>query len=140
MTPTRSEVLDWLETRLNRRLSVVAQADLLAATGLDRSAARGLMAEYAARFAVDLADYRDEMHAGFESLQLTPGWPVPVRGVRVPLSVTLLHDAAVNRRWRVVYPAVLPVVRDMSWINVPLLAAGLILATLTVMWAVPRLF
>jgi len=45
----------------------------------------------------------------------------------------------VARCWPVRYP-VLPVARDLSVANLPLLMAGLVGATLRVLWAVPRLF
>ncbi len=142
MQPTRDEVLDWLEARFARRLPALQQADVLRATGCDGSDADALIRDFAERFGVDMRGYRPMMHHHGDGRRLRPSWPVavtPEHGVLVPLSVSLLHGAAVHRRWTVRYPD-LPVAQDLSWVNLPLLATGLVAATMAVLWAIPRLF
>ncbi len=141
MTMSRAEVLDWVQDRLGRELAPDAQADLLRETGRE-GAAEALIADFAVRFEVDMTGYQPQMHTRRANQLLRPDWPFPApppHGVAVPLSVSLLHRAAVAKRWPVRYP-VLPVARDLSLANVPLLMTGLIAATLLVLWAVPRLF
>lgn len=138
MTPTRAEVLDWVQDWTGRSLSPVEQADLLRAT---TTAGDSLVIAFAARFGVDLTGYRPRMH-DLGGQVLRPDWPLPVvppHGVAVPLSVSLLSAAAQAGRWPVTYPD-LPAVRDPSAANVPLLAVGLVAVTLLVLWALPRLF
>lgn len=139
--PSRAEVLDWLERQLGQSLSPAAQSDILQATGREGAQAEALMAGFAARFGVDLTGFRPRMHARAEAQVLRPGWPFAIpapHGAAVPLSVSLLHAAATLGHWPVRYP-VLPPARDLSAANLPLLAAGLVGATLLVLWAVPRL-
>lgn len=140
VTVSRDEVLDWLQDWLGTPLPPQAQADILQASGRDGAAAEALIAAFAARFTVDMAGFRPRMHSKAQALR--PDWPFPVQpahGALVPLSVSLLHAAAVAGRWPVRYP-VLPPARDLSLANVPLLMTGLIGATLVVLWALPRLF
>lgn len=139
MKPSRAEVLEWVQGRLGQALTPAAQADVLSATGCDGEEAAALTDAFAARFAVDMRAYRPEMHHHSAGHLLRPGWPFPLPGVRVPLSVSLLHQAAVEGRWPVAYPD-LPPERDLSLANLPLLLCGLTGATLLVLWAVPRLF
>lgn len=142
MTVTRAEVLDWVQGWLGMTLPPAAQADVLQASGREGEGAEALVAAFAARFGVDMTGYQPLMHARSRGQALRPGWPFPTplpHGAVVPLSVSLLHAAAVARRWPVRYPR-LPVARDLSVANVPLLMAGLIAATLVVLWAVPVLF
>lgn len=142
MTPSRADVLEWLEGRLGRELPPAAQADVLQATGREGSDAEALVAAFAARFGVDMTGFRPRMHARSDGQALRPHWPIPApppHGAIVPLSVSLLHAAAVAGRWPVRYP-VLPPARDLSLANLPLLAAGLVAVTLLVLWGVPRIF
>ena len=142
LTLSRAEVLYWLQGWLGRDLTPADQADVLSATGREGAEAEALVAAFAARFGVDMAGYRLAMHARSPGQALRPGWPIPApppHGAVVPLSVSLLHTAALAGRWPVRYP-VLPQVRDLSFANLPLLAIGLIGITLAVLWAVPRLF
>jgi|GEM_PF-2256923 len=148
MTPSRPEVLEWLQDWIGTTLPPVVQADVLHATGREGAEADALVAAFAAQFGVDMTGYQPRMHCRSNGQALRPDWPFPVppvHGAVVPLSVSLLHAAAVARRWPVTYPK-LPVVRglsvgrDLSVANVPLLMAGLIAATLLVLWAVPVAF
>lgn len=142
MTPSRIEVLEWLQGWLGQDLTPAGQSDVLAASGRDGAEANALVVAFAERFGVDMTGYRLRMHARSNGQALRPGWPIlvpPPHGAMVPLSVSLLHAAAVTHRWPVTYP-VLPEVRDLSVVNLPVLAAGLIGMTLLVLWAVPRLF
>lgn len=142
MQPSRDEVLNWLEARFARKLPAAQQADVLRATGYDGHDAEALMRDFAESFGVDMRGYRAMMHHHGDGRRLRPSWPVPVtpvHGALVPLSVGLLHRAAVDRRWTLHYPN-LPVAQDLSWINLPLLAAGLLAATVAVLWAIPRMF
>jgi len=142
MDPTRADVLDWLEGVVGARLTPAAQADVLAAARCDGDAAEALMGRFAARFGVDMRGYRPDMHHRRAGDLLRPNWPFPVQprhGVLVPVSVSLLHGAAVARRWPVRYPD-LPASRDLSFANLPLVMLGLVAATLLVLWLVPRIF
>ena len=144
MTVRRVDVLDWVQGWTGKTLPPAAQADLISATGAPADA---LIADFGRRFAVDLTGYRPAMHDG-GGQAWRPGWPFAVRppcGVAVPLSVSLLHAAALAGRWPVRYPDLppvreLPLLRDLSLLNVPLMVAGLVGVTLAVLWLVAALF
>lgn len=142
MGPTRTDVVDWLERWLGTPLTPADQADVLRATAAEAARADALIDGFAARFGVDMSGYQPLMHCRSPAQALRPDWPLPVpppHGAIVPLSVSVLHAAAVAGRWPVRYPA-LPIARDVSLFNIPLLAAGLVVATLLVLWVVPRIF
>ncbi|MGL6210974.1 MAG: hypothetical protein ACRC14_14220 [Paracoccaceae bacterium] len=141
MEPSRAQILEWLEGRLGRTLTTVEQSDVLAASGHDGDDAVALIKAFGAQFGVDLGPYRGDMHHAGEGGLWHPTWPVPassVHGVRVPISVTLLQNAAAVKTWPVTYPN-LARVRDLSWANIPILLCGLPIATLCVLWIVRQL-
>ena len=142
MHPTRAEVLDWVQGSLGVTLSPADQTDVLHGSGHDGTAAEALLSGFAERFAVDMAGCQPRMHSRSAAQGLRPDWPFPTsppHAVFVPLSISLLHAAAVAGRWPVCYP-ILPDVRDLSVVNLPLLMLGLIAATLLVLWVVPVVF
>lgn len=139
MTPSRDMVLDWVQDWAGVGLTPAEQSDVLRAAGHDTDRAEAVILAFATKFGVDMAGYRPPMHAHGAGQSLRPDWPVPMQpphGVVVPLSVSLLHAAALARRWPVIYPT-LPLVRDLSVLNVPLLMAGLVGAALLVLAVVP---
>lgn len=138
--PTRAEVLAWVEARAGRPLSGAEQADLVAA--LPESLAGTLVPDFAAMFGVDLQDHDPDLHRVEHGGLLHIGWPFPVTspyGLRLPVSVTLLHASALAGHWRLDPPA--PQTRtDWSWVNPLLLGLGLPLLTLGLLWLVRSIF
>ncbi|MFN4128828.1 MAG: hypothetical protein ACK4GC_03295 [Paracoccaceae bacterium] len=125
--PGREDILLFIERRTGRRLTALQQADVLAALDLDGDAALAFMTAYATAFGVDLTGYEARFHHRDEARVLRPGWPFApphLFGVRLPVSVTVLTQAAQTGRWTVIYP-VLTVAPSRQWLNVPLLLIGL---------------
>lgn len=138
--PSRAEVLAWVEARAGRPLDGADQADLMAA--LPEGTAATLITDFATAFDIDLQDHDPDLHAIDEGHALRIGWPFPVtppRGLRVPVSISLLHASAAAGVWRLTPPA--PVTRqDWSWANPLILALGLPLLTLALLGLVRGLF
>jgi hypothetical protein len=134
----RNAVLAWVETRAGRALSLAEQADLLATL----PDAGELVAEFANAFGVDLQDHDPDLHRPDDPHALRLGWPFPLRparGLRVPVSVSLLHAAAVAGHWPLQPPA--PHRRaDWSWANPLILGVGLPALTLAFLWLVRAVF
>ncbi|PJF09661.1 hypothetical protein [Pseudorhodobacter sp. MZDSW-24AT] len=125
--PGREDIVVFVERRTGRRLTAAEQADVLAALDLDGAEAEAFLAAFAAAFSVDMTGYEPRFHHRDEALLRRPGWPIApplLFGVRLPVSVTTLAQAAQSGRWPVVYPA-LTVARSGQWLNVPLLLIGL---------------
>jgi len=137
---SRAAVLAWTEARAGRPLSGAEQADLMAA--LPAGASVALVPEFAAAFSVDLQDHDPDLHRIDEGGALQIGWPFPVvsaQGLRLPVSISLLHAAAQAGHWRLEPPA--PQYRtDWSWANPLILGVGLPLLTLGLLWLVRALF
>jgi hypothetical protein len=138
--PSRADVLAWVTARAGRALNGAEQADLMAA--LPAEAGATLVQDFAAAFGIDLQDHDPDLHTIDDGGALRIGWPFPVtrpRGLRLPVSVTLLHAAALAGHWRLDPPA--PQTRaDWSWANPLILAAGLPLLTLALLWLVRAVF
>lgn len=125
--PSRDAVLAWLEARIGRPLSPAEQADVLRAAHADGDDAETLMQSYAAEFNVDMAAWRPDLHHDDDSALVQPGWPIhrpPAFGLRLPVSLTLLHASALAGRWVERLPDLRPT-RSLHWLNLPLLLVGL---------------
>ncbi len=125
--PGREDIVVFIERRTGRRLTAAQQADVLPALDLDGAAAEGFFAAFAAEFSVDLTGLEPRFHHRDEARVRRPGWPIApplLFGVRLPVSVSTLAQAAQTGRWPVVYPA-LTVARSRQWLNVPLVLIGL---------------
>ena len=123
----REDILMFIEARSGRRLTRLQEADVLAALDTDGDRATGFMESFATQFGVDLTGYESRFHHRDESRVLRPGWPFPpphLFGVRLPIAVSTLVQAAHSGHWPVVYP-VLTVARSRQWLNVPLIVIGL---------------
>lgn len=129
--PSRDAVLAWLETRIGRPLSPADQADILRAARADGADALRLMQAYATEFNVDMAAWRPDLHHDDESALVQPGWPIHrphAFGLRLPVSLTLLHASALAGHWVERLPDLRPA-RSRAWANLPLLLVGLPLLT-----------
>ncbi|RGP38147.1 hypothetical protein D1012_04745 [Pseudotabrizicola alkalilacus] len=139
--PGREDIVMFIERRTGRRLTALQQADVLAALDLDGDAAQGFMAAFAAEFAVDLTGYEPRFHHRDEGRAVRPGWPIApphLFGVRLPVSVSTMTQAAQTGRWPVIYP-VLTAARSRQWLNAPLILIGLpVLAAVVI--ALVRMF
>lgn len=125
--PGREDILIFIEARSGRRLSPLQQADVLAALDADGEAASDFMNGFAATFGVDLTGYEPSFHHRDGATTLHPGWPIApphLFGVRLPVAVSTLVQAAQSGRWPVTYP-VLTVAPSRQWLNVPLILIGL---------------
>ncbi|NEX46079.1 hypothetical protein [Pseudotabrizicola algicola] len=125
--PGREDILVFIERRTGRRLTTAEQADVLPALDLDGAAADAFLDAFAAEFRVDLTGLEPRFHSRDEARVRRPGWPFApplLFGVRLPLSVTTLAQAAQTGRWPLVYPA-LTVAPSRQWLNAPLLLIGL---------------
>lgn len=125
--PSRETVLLWLEDRVGRRLTPAEQADILPAAKADGRDAIELMQAYAAEFNVDMTGYTPEAHHDREGALHRPGWPIrrsPPLGLRLPVSVSLLHGSALAGRWLERLPDLRPA-RCFAWANLPLILIGL---------------
>lgn len=125
--PERTDILAFIEARSGRRLTPAQQADVLTALDADGDAATAFMASFAAAFGVDLTGYDPRFHHRDATSVMRPGWPFappPLFGVRLPLAVSTLVQAAQSGRWPLVYP-VLSVAPSRQWLNVPLVLIGL---------------
>jgi hypothetical protein len=125
--PGREDIVVFIERRFGRRLTPSQQADVLAALGLDGERAAAFMASFSAEFAVDMTGYEARFHHRDESRLLRPGWPFSAPhlfGVRLPVAVSTLTEAAQTGRWPVIYP-VLTLAPSRQWVNAPLILIGL---------------
>lgn len=125
--PGREDILMFIESRSGRRLTQMQEADVLAALDADGDAAAAFMASFAARFGVDLTGYEPRFHHRDAGRVLRPGWPFApphLFGVRLPVAVSTLTQAAQTGHWPVIYP-VLTVAPSRQWLNVPLIVIGL---------------
>lgn len=131
--PRREDILAFVERQAGRRPGPLDEADLFYALGLDGEAADDFMAAFAREFSVDLAGYEPEYHHHDEGG--IPTWPLRRQytfGVRVPLTVSNLLDAARSGRWRMRYPLLEPV-PSRHVINIPLIVLGLPVVVLLVL-------
>lgn len=125
--PGREDILLFIKARAGRPLTRAQEADVLAALDLDGARATAFMESFATRFGVDLTGYEPRFHHRDEATVLRPGWPFApphLFGVRLPLAVSTLVQAAQTGRWPMVYP-VLTVAPSRQWLNVPLILIGL---------------
>ncbi|MFN4155917.1 MAG: hypothetical protein ACK4HF_14795 [Paracoccaceae bacterium] len=125
--PGREDIILFIERRTGRRLTALQQADVLTALDLDGKAAQDFMQAFAAEFAVNLTGYEPRFHHREEARVLRPGWPFApphLFGVRLPVAVGTLAQAAQTGRWPMIYP-VLTVAPSRQWLNVPLILIGL---------------
>lgn len=125
--PGREDILVFIERRSGRRLTRLQEADVLAALDLDGDSATGFIQAFAAEYGVDLTGYEARFHHRDEGRLLRPGWPFPpphLFGVRLPIAVSMLTQAAQSGRWPVIYP-VLTTAPSRQWLNAPLILIGL---------------
>ncbi|TGD44693.1 hypothetical protein EEB11_03725 [Pseudotabrizicola sediminis] len=125
--PERTDILAFIEARCGRRLTLSQEADVLAALDADGDTATAFMDSFAAAFGVDLTGYEPRFHHRDAASILRPGWPFApphLFGVRLPVAVSTLAQAAQSGRWPVIYP-VLTVAPSRQWLNVPLILIGL---------------
>ncbi len=110
--PGRDDVLAFVSDRAGRRLEVWQEADIFAALDLDGAQAERFMADYARTFGVDLAGYEAGFHHRDAARAQRFGWPVAVPhlfGLRLPVPLSTLTDAAQTGRWPLRYPQLVPV-------------------------------
>lgn len=135
--PGREDVLAFLEAQTGRRPVAWEEADLLAAYDLDGARAEGFMADFARSFGVDLAGYEAAFHHRDAALAARFGWPLPVPhrfGLRLPLGLSTLTDAAQSGVWPLRYPHLTPApARD--WVNWALVLVALPVAVALILWA-----
>lgn len=138
--PAPADIVQFIAEGWQQRLSPLDQADVLAALDLDGDAAEAFMERFARQFGVDLTGYEAAFHHR-ESTGMRPGWPVTVQprfGLRIPIAVSTLAQAAQTGHWPLRYPVLQPI-RSRHWLNVPLVLIGLPLLV-GVALAVLRLF
>jgi hypothetical protein len=117
--PAPEDILLFIEQRHRQKLGPVAAADVFGALDLDGAAAAEFMADYAREFSVDLAGYEPAFHHRDALRAGRFGWPIAVPhlfGVRLPLPVSTLAQAAQSGRWPVRYPILQPV-QGHDWLN-----------------------
>jgi hypothetical protein len=117
--PAAADILLFIEQRHSKVLGPVAAADVFAALDLDGAAAAEFMADYAREFSVDLTGYEPAFHHRDALRAGRFGWPIPVPhlfGVRLPLPVSTLTQAAQTGRWPLRYPILQPV-QGRDWLN-----------------------
>ncbi|WP_103332293.1 hypothetical protein [Pseudotabrizicola formosa] len=125
--PGRAEILAFIEARSGRRLTRLQEADVLAALDADGAMAAAFMEHFAAEFGVDLTGYEPRFHHRDAATVLRPGWPFAppqLFGVRLPVAVSTLVQAAQTGRWPMAYPVLTPA-PSRQWLNVPLILIGL---------------
>ncbi len=135
--PGREDILLFIERHTGRRPSVLEEADILRALGLDGDDASAFMDVFSKEFGVDMAGYEPAFHHLDESRLLRPSWPLPaphLYGVRLPLSVSTLLQAAQTGRWPLRYP-LLPPAPSRHWLNAPLILLGLPVLAALAIWA-----
>jgi hypothetical protein len=136
--PGPQDIVLFIETRFGKRLTALEQADVLAALDLDGAEAVGFAQDFAQEFKVEMAGYEPAFHHRDAGRAGRFGWPIPVPmlfGVRLPIAVTTLAEAAQNGRWPLRYPYLRPVpVRD--WVNwvIVLLALPILVAVILLVW------
>ena len=134
--PRDEDILLFIERRTGQRLGPLERADILAALDLDGAAAAAFMADFATAFEVDLAAYEADYHHRDTGRAGRFGWPLPVPhlfGLRLPLAVSTLAQAARRGTWPLRYPLLRPA-PPRDWINwvlvltaLPLVAGGLLM-------------
>jgi hypothetical protein len=133
--PGPEEIQRFVERRHGRRLGPLEASDVLAALDLDGAGAEAFMAEFAQSFEVDLAGYEPQFHHRDVARAGRLGWPMPVPllfGVRLPVAVSVLAEAAASGRWPVRYPQLAPV-RGRDWLNAPFVLAALPVAAAAIL-------
>jgi hypothetical protein len=136
--PSAQDILLFIETRFGKRLTALEQADVLAALDLDGEAAVKFTEGFAQEFKVEMAGYEAAFHHRDAGRAGRFGWPIPVPmlfGVRLPIAVSTLTDAAQTGRWPLRYPFLRPVpVRD--WVNwaIVLVALPIFVALILFIW------
>ncbi len=134
--PGREDILGFIAQETGHRLHPVDEADIFDACDLDGARADAFMAAFVHRFAVDLAGFEPAFHHRDAGRSARFGWPmgVPHRfGVRLPLALSTLLQAAQTGRWPVHYPQLLPTpARD--WLNWPLVLVALPVGVGLLLW------
>lgn len=134
--PGREDLLLFIEKHAGRSPDVLEEADVLHALRLDGDAAREFIDAFAKEFRVDMAGYEPAFHHLDAAKLLRPSWPLPaphLYGVRLPLSVSTLLQAAQSGRWPLRYP-LLPQAASRHWLNAPLIMIGLPLLAAAAIW------
>lgn len=125
--PGREDILLFIERQTGKRLRPAAEADVLLALDLDGAEAAQFMQAFASAFGVDLAGYEAAFHHRDRHRVIRPNWPFPAPhlfGVRFPIPVSTLAEAARTGRWPMHYPMMTPAA-SRQWVNAPLLLMGL---------------
>lgn len=134
--PGEADILEFIATRTGRRLSALERADVLRALDLEGEAAEAFMVAFGHAFGVDLKGYEAAYHHRDGARAGRFGWPLPVPllfGLRIPVAVSTLAEAARSGRWPLRYPVLEPrPARDwVNWVLVlgalPVLVTGLLL-------------
>lgn len=117
--PRDEDILDFIERRNGRKLGPLDRADVFAALDLDGQAAQDFMADFAKEFTVDLSGYEAAFHHHDAARAGRFSWPLPVPmmfGVRVPVAVSILAQAARSGNWPLRYPFLQPKPAN-DWVN-----------------------
>lgn len=137
MTDARSDLSEWFEQFWGEKLPSADDEDLIARFGIDGDDAFDFMDSFAARFDVDLAEYRWYFHHGEEGLNLAGlFFAPPYRRVKsIPITTATLLEAIQSRRWPLEYPAhKLPKVRWDIWLNLSLILFLFAFAAIGMAW------
>ena len=136
--PGAEEVLAFIAAQSGQRLGPLERADVLRALDLEGEAAERFMVAFAQAFDVDLKGYESAYHHRDRRRAGRFGWPLPVPflfGLRMPIPVSTLVQAARSGQWPLRYPVLEPrPVRD--WVNWVLVlgALPLLVALLLLLW------
>jgi Protein of unknown function (DUF1493) len=132
-----SDLSEWFEQFWGEKLPASYDEDLFARFGIDGDDAGDFMDSFAARFEVDIANYRWYFHHGEEGLNIAGLFFAPPNGrvKNIPITTATLLEAIQSRRWPLDYPAhKLPKVRWDVWLNLSVILLLFAFVAIVMAW------